>query len=163
MAELILAEELQDYLIEQGVGTMPPPKSGPPINVDLPSIWLEPRDGAPQPRAGLEAATVTLVDAQLGGPNTLEAWLEEAFVDVIVVARHNAAAKLIHRGIRNLIHPIESHGGRKQWLMSDLLVEYSTIWRAEQPLAQSDAAYSRTASYRFCVRRKALAGTPDTP
>lgn len=158
MAELILAEELQDYLVTQGVGQLPDAAA----SATVPSIWLAPRDGAPQPRKN-ENVTITLVDAQLGASNALEAWLEESYVDVIVVARNSGTAKLVHRVIRNLIHPIEAHGGRKQWLMGQLKVEFSTVWRAEQPLAQSDVAYARTASYRFQCRRKALAGTPSTP
>lgn len=163
MAELILVEELQDYLIAQGVGTMPPPKGGPAINAGLPSIWLSPRDGAPRPRDGLESATVSIVDTQLGSVHDLDTWIEESFVDVIVTAPNNGTVKLIHRGIRNLLHPITGNGGRKQWMMGALLVELSTVWRGEQPLAQDDFVYARTASYRFQVRRKALAGTPDLP
>lgn len=160
MPELILVEELQDYLVTQGVGTLPTQKGS--ESVTVPSVWLMPRDGAPSPRVDGETI-ITLNDAQLGSSNVLEAWLEEAFVDVIVASKNAGTVKLVHRAIRNLIHPVEAHGGRKQWMMGDLEVEFSTIWRAEQPLAQSDAAYWRTASYRFCVRRKALAGTPAVP
>src|SRR5262249_52994095 len=151
-------EELQDYLVTEGVGRLP---SAPP-SMTLPSIWLSPRDGAPQPRVG-EGATVTLVDTLQAPAATLEAWLEETFVDVIVSARQNAAAKLLHRAIRNLIHPVNAHGGRTQWTMGALKVEYSTIWRGEQTLAQNDTVYARVASYRLACRRKALAGTPDAP
>jgi hypothetical protein len=158
MAELLLVEQLRDYLVTQAVATMPAD-----ADPARPSIWLQPKDGAPEPRQGKEAATVTLVDSQLGGHGELEAWLEEAFIDVIIVAPLAATCKLLHRGIRNLIHPIGSHGGRSQWMMGLLLVEYSTVWRAEQPLGQTDSFYARTASYRFCCRRKALAGTPDLP
>lgn len=163
MAELLLVEEMHTYLLAQGIGT--DPDSADPAR---PSIWLQPRDGAAVPRgtvsAPRESATVTLIDSQLGGHSELEAWLEESFVDVIVKANHAATCKLIHRGIRNLIHPIGSHGGRSQWMMGALLVEFSTVWRSEQPSGDpTDSFYARTASYRFCCRRKALAGTPDLP
>lgn len=158
MPELLVVEELQDYLVAQGVGQLP----GNPPSTTLPSVWLAPRDGAPRPRSG-ENVTITIVDTQLGSINELEAWIDETFVDIIVVARQNTAAKLTHRVIRNLIHPIEGHGGRKMWTMGQLQVELSTVWRGDQPLHQDDATYSRTASYRFQCRRKALAGTPETP
>jgi hypothetical protein len=158
MAELIVGEELQDFLVASGVGQLP----GAAASASVPSVWLAPRDGAPQPRHG-ENATVTLIDTLQTPAATLEAWIEETFVDVIIVARQNSAAKLLHRVIRNLLHPNDAHGGRMQWMMSDLKVEYSTIWRGEQPLFQNDVAYGRTASYRFGVRRKSLAGTPLVP
>jgi hypothetical protein len=158
MAELIVGEELQDFLVAQGVGQYPDAAA----STTVPSIWLAPRDGAPQPRKG-ENVTVTLIDTLQAPAATLEAWIEETFVDVIVTARQNSAAKLLHRVIRNLLHPDEAHGGRMQWMMGDLKVEYSTIWRGEQPLYQDDVAYSRTVSYRFGARRKALAGTPLVP
>jgi hypothetical protein len=158
VAELILVEELQTYLVAQGVGVLPAD-----ADPALTTIILSPRDGYLRPRKGKEAATVTLVDTQLGSVQELEAWIEESFVDVIVTAPNNGTVKLIHRVIRNLIHPIEGHGGRKQWMAGALLIELSTVWRGEQPLAQDDAVYVRTASYRFQVRRKALAGTPDLP
>lgn len=164
MAELILIEQFRDYLVAQGVVT---PQDAP--TPSAPTVWLQPRDGFPEPRrdkttnALLESATVTLNDSQLGGVNDLSAWIEETFVDVIVVAPGSPAGKLLHRTIRNLIHPIGSHGGRKQWMMGALLVEQSTVWRSEQPLYQDAQTYSRTASYRFLCRRKALAGTPDLP
>lgn len=158
MAELIVGEELQTYLVAQAIGQLP----GAAVSLTIPSIWLAPRDGAPQPRSG-ENATVTLIDTLQSPASTLEAWIEETFVDVIVVARQNSAAKLLHRTIRNLIHPNSAHGGQQHWVMNNLHVEYSTIWRGEQPLYQDDVAYSRTASYRFGCRRRALAGTPLVP
>lgn len=154
MANLIVVEELQSYLVAQGVAQLP---AGAP-STTLPSLWLAPRDGAPAPRTG-ENVTITLVDTLLAPAAELEAWIEEAFVDVIVVARQNAAAKLAHRVIRDLIHPIEAHGGRTNWPMGALLVEYSTTWRGEQPLYQDNQTYSRVASYRFGARRKVLAGS----
>src|SRR4051794_28428379 len=119
MPDLIVVEELQDYLVAQGAGQLP--AAAPSLT--LPSVWLSPRDGAPEPRDG-ENATITLIDTNLAAAPDLEAWIEEAYVDVIVVARQNAAAKLIHRGIRDLIHPMSAHGGKKQWTMGVLLVEY---------------------------------------
>ncbi len=160
MADLLVAEEMQDYLILQGVGQLP---ATAPSAV-LPSIWLAPRDGVPEPRRSSgELATVTIVEANLASPNGLEAWIEEAFVDVYVRATQNGAAKLLQRQIRGLIHPNGDHGGRKLWTMSDLLVEYSTVWRGDQPVDEDQYTYTRVQGFRFGCRRKALAGLPYFP
>lgn len=174
MPDYHVTEELQTYLVGQGVGQLP----GETPSLVLPSIWLQPRDGAPLPRRGgasndfLENATITLNDTLLAAPAALEAWIEEAFIDIVVRARQNAQAKLIHRQILGLLHPITAHGGRKMWAMASIdPVEYSTIWRGEQPLPQRQAiaegdphyTYDRVASYRFGVRRKVLAGLAYVP
>jgi hypothetical protein len=84
MAELILVEELQTYLVAQGVGVLPAD-----ADPARPSIWLSAAGRrAPRPRTGpWEAATVTLVDTQLGASTvTLRRGSRRAFVDVIVTA-----------------------------------------------------------------------------
>lgn len=166
MADLFVAQELQAYLVAQAVGQLP--SAAPSLTV--PSIWLQPRDGAPLPRkaagAFTESATITIRDPMLSSPSSLEEWMEEAFVDVIVRALQPAAAQLIHRQIRVLIVPYTASGGRKQWMMNNLLVEYSDQWRVEQELpmlravaaTDAHATYDRVASYRFACRRKILAG-----
>lgn len=159
--EYHVIEELQTFLVAQGVGQLP---SAAPSTA-VPSIWLQPRDGAPEPRRNAagqwtEATTITLVDTALAAPHQLEAWLEECFVDVIVRSRQAPAGKLTHRTIRGLLHPIESHGGRKQWAMGALTVEYSTLWTSEQPMGADEHTYWRKAGYRFGARRKVLAGLP---
>lgn len=164
MADYLVTEELQAYLVAQGIAQLPDASP----STAVPSIWLQPRDGAPEPRrnsAGQfsESATITLVDTALSPPDQLEAWIEEAFVDVIVRSRQAPAGKLLHRAIRGLIHPTEAHGGRKMWTMGSLLVEYSTLWTAEQPLGSDEYTYWRKAGYRFGARRKALAGQPTVP
>lgn len=170
MTDYHVVDELRDYLIAQGVVHVQDAAA----STMLPSIWVDPRDGAPEPRDG-EDITVTLRDTMLAAADQLEAWIEEAYVDVIVRSRTPAPGRLVQRSIRNLIHPISAHGGKKQWTMGGLLVEYSTIWRSDQKLAGlNDAAgdrgvmsehptYDRVASYRFGCRRKALAGLPTVP
>lgn len=162
MPEYHVIEELRAYLIAQGVVQ---PQSAAPSTV-TPSIWLQPRDGAPEPRKDstgnyAEAATVTLTDPMLAPASELVAWIEESFIDVIVRARTAPQAKLIQRSIRGLIHPNDDLGGRKQWTMNNLTVEYSTIWRGDQDLPRPPGdrpTYDRTCGYRFGVRRKALSG-----
>lgn len=161
MPDLIVIEELQDYLVAQGVGQLPSaaPSTG------LPVVILAPRDGAPLPRTG-ENATITLIDTMLRAPTGLEPWLEETFVDVIVRSRTASPGKLIQRTIHGLIAPFDQTGGRKNWMMGALRVEYSTEWRGDQPLPTREAVtesnpritYDRVQSFRFGCRRKILAG-----
>ncbi len=172
MPDYHVVDELLAYLLAEGVGV----DFNTPSLV-LPCLLADPIDGAPAPRAGQEVATVTLRDTMLAGPaGGAEAYIEESFVDVIVRALDPATAKLIHRSIRGLLHPIGDNHGRQLWTMGGLLVELSTMWRAEQPLDEASdqlsgsgsarpdpVGWSRIASYRFEVRRKALAGQPYAP
>ncbi len=161
MPEMIVIEELQSYLVTQGIGQLP----GAAPSTLLPSIWLAPRDGSPLPRIG-ENITVTIIDTNLASPPGLMAWIDETFVDIIVRSRQASAGKLVQRSIKKLLVPFDAHGGRKQWMMNDLLVEASIEWRGDQPLpprqnvGETDArvTYDRVASFRFACRRKILAG-----
>lgn len=168
MAELHVVSELHAFLIAQGVGVAPTAVDS--AYVALPTVWDQPRGGPVQPRwsdalAGYqEDATISLFDPELASPaNELDAYIEESFIDVTVRSRNRAAGKLIHRQIRGLITPIGSAFGRKLWMMNDLLVELSTPWRGEREAGETDIDFTRTASYRFQVRRKALAGLPYAP
>lgn len=161
MAELILLEQLHAYLIAQGVGQAP--NADPSLTV--PSIWMAPRDGAKLPRDG-ENITVTLVDTMLRAPSSLEEWMTETFVDIIVRSRNPTPGKLLQRQIHKLIVPWGSVGGRKMWTMGAILVECSTEWRGDQPLPERQSVltgdphvtYDRVQSFKFDVRRKILAG-----
>lgn len=165
--DLHVTEQLQAYLIAQGVAQVP--AAAPSLTV--PRIWLQPRDGAPMPSkvngAFVENATITLIDTQLAYPSSVEEWIEETFVDVIVRARQAPAGKLIQRQIRGLLTPINDMGGKKHWTMGALHVEYSTTWRGDQALPRDPGTdgetYDRVQSFRFGCRRKALAGTPEVP
>ena len=155
---LLLVEELQDYLVAQGIGYLP---DHAPSDV-LPRIYLIGREGAKLPEAP-ETTTVTIHDTLLAPAAPLVAWVEEAFVDVIVRSTNAGTAKLTQRAIRDLIHPNAAHGGKKAWEMGALHVEYSTIWRGEQDLPPDPQAdvhtYDRVQSFRFGCRRTALAGS----
>ena len=166
MADLFVIEELRAYLIAQGIAQA---QSAAP-SLTVPSIWLQPRDGAPLPRKAadtyVEAATITLTDITTGQPSVLEEWVTQTFVDVVVRARTAQPGKLIHRRIEELLVPYDGSQGRRQWMMNNLLVESSTLFRGDQPLpqlrrvAENDphATFDRVASYRFVARRKILAG-----
>jgi len=160
MTGLLVVNEFRAYLIAEGIvqdGNDPP-------SLTLPSIWAQPRDGALLPRED-EGITVTLIDVGIGGPNSLEPWIEEAFVDVMVRARSVGVGQLIHRAIRTLISPADLPGGRKMWQMGALLVECSDQWRKEQPLppVEGGLTYDRVQSFRFVARTKALRGEPYVP
>jgi hypothetical protein len=161
MSDLFVNQELQAFLVAQGVGVDPPTAS-----LALPSVWLLPEDGPPEPRPDdlggfIENATVTLAEQNFPPPDQ-GGDLEEAFVDVTVRARNEAMAKLIHRQIRGLlIDQNNVHGTKWHWTMGALLVEYSTTWRTEQTTAfTKGVCVTRIASYRFGTRRKVLAGLP---
>lgn len=151
MAELYVLDELRAFLIAQGIAQ---PQDTAPSTV-LPSLWLNPRDGVPIPRAG-ENVTITLIDTNTTGPPEMEAWIEETFVDIIVRSRKVPAGRLVQRQIRGLLSPIGDLYGRKHWTMGSLLVEYSTLWRGDQPLAADADTYTRVQSFRFGVRRSVL-------
>lgn len=159
MPDLIAVDELGAFLIAEGIAQGPNATPSP-----VPSVWLQPRQGAPEPRDG-EESTITLVDAQLSSPGVLEPWIEEAFLEVIVRSRSLAAGRLIHRAIRGRLAPEDQPGGRKLWMMGALLVEYSTLWRGEQPLPSPNngRTYDRVQSFRLAARTKSLRGEPYAP
>lgn len=162
MPELLLTNELQDYLVTQGIGQLP---SAAPSG-SVPSIWLDPRDGAPEPRDG-ENVAISIIDTGLAVPGDLDGWMDDSIIDIVVRSRSKPTAVMAHRAIRNLLAPINDYAGRKQWFAGALRVERSTIWRPEQPVRVTEDAdrrcYTRTAAYRFEVRRKSLAGLPYAP
>lgn len=159
MGDLIVVDELQQFLVAEGIGQLPAADP----STSLPSIWTQPRQGAAMPRTDngewLENQTVTLNDPHLSGPPGLEAWLEDAFIDITIRSRNAAEGKLLHRTIRALIHPIGELAGKRNWIMNELRVLYSSIWRNEQPLPPVDGGitYDRVASYRFTCARSDLA------
>ena len=168
MPDLWVLDEMRAYLIAQGVvqsNNLAP-------SLVLPSIWLNPRDGAPEPRNTLDAngnptdvpaenVTVTLVDTRESSPPAYRfgEFLAETFVDVIVRARKHPQAKLAQRNIHTAMHPRTVNGPRHGWLMGTLDVEYSMRFRADQahPMTDDDT-YARTQTFLIAARRKALAG-----
>lgn len=168
MPDYYVVEELRDYLIIAGAVVAQTATGA--ATTTLPTVWIDPRDGAPQPRwddanaRWQEDITVTIVDQMTAGPDGgMEDWTEETFVDVIVRSRNQSPGRLVHRTIRGLLHPVSSPSGKSYWTMGNLLVQRSSIWRSEQQVGVTPIDYTRTASYRFECRRKSLAGTPYVP
>jgi hypothetical protein len=161
LPDLSVVDELAAYLVAQGVAQLP---DQPPSDA-LPSLWAMTLEGVPGPREG-ESITITLRDTLLAPAATLEAWIQETFMDVIVRSRSEPAGTFVQRQIAGLIHPTSAHGGKTNWDMGQLRVEYSTIWRGDQPLPPADPndpTFDRVQSFRFGCRRKALAGQPLVP
>lgn len=165
---LFVVEELRSHLITAGIVQMPADA----LSATTPGCWLRPRTGAPEPRSTtgsddrIEVATVTLVATGIAAPGRNANVLEETYVDVIVRARTEQPAMLLHRQIRDVIVPVDGSSGDRQqlWMMNDLLVEASALWRPEQPLPMPEDAetFDRVASYTFECRRKSLRGEPYT-
>jgi hypothetical protein len=157
MADLYVADQLYAYLIAQGLAQ----DWNTTVSSTVPGIMRNPRDGAPAPRPG-ETATITLVDTMLAPAGTLEAWIEEAFIDVIVQSANMATIKFTHRQIAGLLHPNSAHGGRKMWQMGAINpVLYSMFWRGEQDRpSSSPKIWARSRGYRIGVPRTVLAGLP---
>lgn len=151
MPELHVLDELRAYLITAGVVQA----QSAAASTALPSVWLNPKDGAPLPRQG-ENATVTLIDTNMSGPPMMEAWIEETFIDILVRSRTAAPGKLLQRQIRGLLSPTGDLYGRKGWMMNTLRVEYSTLWRGDQALPPDEYGWTRVQSFRFGVRRQLL-------
>lgn len=155
----IMVDEFQAFLVAEAVGQLPDAMPS-PLH---PSIWTLPRQGAPLPRqddgAWLEETTITLNDTNLQARPNLEAWIEEAYIDVTVRSVSPNVGKLVHRVIRGLLQPVGLVGGRKGWTMNNLPVLYSRVWRGEQPLPPQDGGvtYDRVASYCIACRRSDLA------
>lgn len=151
MADLFLVEQLRAYLVAQGI-VRNAETTGP-----LPPCWMNPRDGAREP-TGSDLAAVTLIQTlAIPQPGEVQRFLEEPIVDVVVRATSDPRAQLLHRQIRGVL------ADRDLFTMGSLLVERCLVWRMDQPTGQNDKTYSRTGSFRFLVRVKALAGLPYAP
>lgn len=157
MPDYDVTEELQTYLIAQGLGVLPSAPS-----TTLASVWLDPKDGVPAPRTG-EPATITLRATHIGRPHDLDYAIEETFVDVTVRTAKAAPGKLLQRQIRGVLIPGTAVGGAKMVTIGALVVEYLMQWRADQALPVQDNTYVRVQSFRFGARRKALMGLPTVP
>lgn len=149
MADLHLIEELRAQLITSGV--VQAQTAAPSLTV--PSVWLEPRDGVPEPRTG-ENVTVTLREGTEIPGEWLEGFLEERVVDVIVRSRQSAPGKLVQRSVRGLLHD------RREFFLGGLRVEWSHVWRGTQLLGSDETAYTTLQAFRVACRVKSLAGLP---
>lgn len=167
MADLIVIEELRSYLVAQGIAVDNGSATIASPSTAVPTIWLEPRDGAPEPRneggTQIENVTITLSETISTPARDMAAWITETFVEVIVKARQNRDAILTQRKIADLIQPGQAYGGRFMWTMGSLLVESSRVWLGDQAFGQNKTCFTRVQSLQIDARRKALAGLPTLP
>lgn len=148
MTDLLLVNEMREYLVAQGVVR----RFGEDEN-GLPQCMRDPRDGAPEPADRTYAgATVTLV---LGGAvpqPVLEEFIEEALVDCTVRAYLSVDAQLIQRRVRAVLD------GQLNFDMGALIVERVNMFTGDQALGSDEFAYTRLQVFRVRARVKALAG-----
>lgn len=152
MANLHLIEELRAQLITDG--TVQAQTAAP--STTLPSVWLWPRDGAPEPRAG-ENITVTLRPGAEVPGDWHEGFLEERIVEVIVRSRTAAPGELVQRTVRGLLHD------KREYFLNNLRVEWSHLWRGTQPVTSDETSYTTIQSFHVACRVKSLAGLPYAP
>ncbi len=158
MPALLVSDELRSYLIAEGVGV-----AGSSTPGALPTVWLQPRDGALTPRRlgttseFVEPATVTINTVGQTVPQTGAEFVEETIVDIRVRALQHSTAQLLQRRIYDLL--VDScPGGRELWTMGGLLVQYSRRFRGDQFVSADADSYERVQSILFGCRRESLAG-----
>jgi hypothetical protein len=156
---LDVAEELQAYLVAQGVGVRPADADGTHA-----IVINQPRDGAPQPTKDGTGkfggvSTVTINTTMPARPNPQDFAIDETFIELVVRARQNAAAKMLLRQINGLLNPRDSVGGRRMWQMGAIdPVELCLPWRGAQFIGADEHSYDYNVSYMFQVRRAILDG-----
>lgn len=151
MADLLVAEEVQTYLIAQGI-VRDPPVPGP-----LPPCWIDPDEGAPEPAEDVEA-TVTLFSIGEIPQEWLEGtFLQERVLDVVVRARHPRDGELLQRDIRVALEE------KKNVMFGQLRIEWSKLFRGVQYLDSDHESHRTLQSFRIAARMKSLAGLPYVP
>lgn len=165
MPELVLIEELGDYLVAQGVARA----GNGPVGA-LPPVWLAPIDGVPQPD-GDDTAAVTLSPNTVIPGEWLEGFLEERAIDVYVRADDSRIGELLQRQVRRLLDE------RKEIFVGALRLEWSKHFSGPHPIrlaaGSSDVAgdssapasrtYDTVQTFRMAARVKSLAGQPYAP
>lgn len=149
--DLILISELADAFVTAGIAEAPArPQPG-----NLPVVWKDPRDGAPDPTPTV-AQTITLVRTGQAVSAPYEGFLEVAIVDVIVRAAKSPDGELTQRRVRALL---DDHRG---FYVGALRVESSYLWRGIQKLGSDSVSYWTSQSFRVACRLNSLAGNPLT-
>lgn len=145
--DLIIADEICDYLADEGVVT--PAEDG---DTTPPPCFTDPREGAlalPMPD-GADALVVINTGVEIPGE-----WLEGDFlanraIEFVVRAQSRAAAELIQRQIRGKMEE------KKNLTMGRLLVESSKLWRGTQLIASDADSYTLSQSFLVEVRIASL-------
>lgn len=151
MADLIPTDELKAYLVGLGIVQ----DIGAPLSVDLPGIWLNPRDEAPEPRrksdVDIENVTVSIFDGPEIPREWLEGFLQEKVYDFVVRARTRPEGVLVQRKIRAAFEE------KKGVMFGQLRVEWSKLFRGEQPVTSDQkTSYTSIQSFRIAYRTVSL-------
>lgn len=149
MADLFVIQELQDELVTEGIGQLPATS---PTTVRA-SVWLQPRDGAPEPRSG-ENVTITLIPVSAVPPDPFEGFLERQVIDVVVRARKREQGETVHRRVREILND------RREWTMGALRVEWSSLVAGMGPVTSDETSYTTRETYEIAARAKSLLGLP---
>lgn len=143
MADLDIATEISEYLIDEGLAS-----AGEDGDVTPPPCFVDPREGAmevPVP-SGADAVIVICTGIEVPGE-----WLEGDFlvdraIEIIVRAGSRPAAELIQRQIRG---KMEEH---QNLMMGQLNVERCKLWRGTQPIAADVDTWTLSQSFLVQVR-----------
>jgi hypothetical protein len=151
VTDLIVIEELQAYLVAQGVVRA----WGGAAN-GLPQCILAPRDGAPEASSGkaYENAVVTLTKIGQVPPVVQEEFLENALIECVTRAYRAVDAELIQRRIRATLN------GLRLFTMGSLIVEHAQVFAGDQPLGSDETDYTRMQTFLIEARVRSLAGQP---
>lgn len=139
MADLLLVEEVRDYLITQGV-VKAPGTSG-----TLPVIAIDPVDGVPEPVPPADAVVGIRPGLQVPPARWYEEFLDERIVEFRVRALTSSRAELIQRQIRQQIN------GKKATSFGRLFVQHTMLHRS-QPMPPSGGLYEYLLSFVIVAR-----------
>lgn len=138
-----LLDHLRDHLIAENI-VRDPRTAGP-----LPPLWREPRNGAPAPGEGTEAAeigpTATVAAFVSGGfpPRPYESFWRKDTVDLWLRTASAPTAFQLDASIRAALID------RRNWSMAGLPVIDCEQWRSLQRLGSDDQGYTHVVSYIF--------------
>ena len=146
-----LAEQLQAFLIANGVGRRPTTAGS-----SLPPIWLDPKEGVPAPGDGGAPTAhadlvLALVPAPGVAPDHFEGWFDRPGIDIWLRARNPVIAEDAAWTIRGLLND------RRHFLVGGLLVEESLVSRPFQKLYSDENGWTYLMGFQFLVRESAYA------
>lgn len=144
-SDLIPAEQIKAYLVAQGIGQ----DNENPTSLNVPGIWLNPRENAPEPRAGENATLTVYVGPEIPG-DWYEGFWQERLFDFVVRARKEPQGELIQRKIRAAFEE------KKAVMFGQLRVEWVKLDRGEQPVSSDETSYTSIQGFRICYRIASL-------
>lgn len=146
MADLIFAEEVRQYLIDEGVvsaiedgDTTPPP------------CVVDPDDGVHHPTpTDADKLVAILTGLEIANPWLESRFLQDIPLEIVVRAATKPECNLLQRVIRGKM--IE----KENILMGQLLIERSSHFRGEQTIAHDQETWTTSQSFRVSCRVASL-------